>query len=543
MKQIKVLAFTIFLFLFCVYPLIYLIQKLIFTDQGFDVNLFQEIYHHPLTLSSVRNSILICINTVFLSCFLAIPVAWLLTRSNIALKSTWRTIFSLPYAIPPFIGAIAWIQLANPSNGILKPLFPAINIYSSFGLVFVMSSFFYTFILLNLLSTLEKIDPSLEESARIAGASPLQVFLKVTLPLVTPSLLTGVLLTFLAAIASFGIPALIGNPANISMLTTQIYTLQKTGSLNGLKLSGALSVILLTISMFVFFLDYSLSSKYRYGLVTGKSSRQSFVDLGKYAFLANIFLFLMSIILFILPLFAILIASLSKVQGNRNFANFTFNNYSTILFETDETFRALSNSLVLASCTAVICCVIGYFLAQQNKKSHSYFNKAKEFFIAIPYAVPGTVLALALTLVILAYKLPLYNTLGIILIAYIVKYLNFSFKSLQNGINQIDQSLIEAAKIAGANSFQRLIKIWLPILTPFIIASLFLVFMPTFSELTMSVLLTGPGNETIGTLIFQLQEYGDASGSGASVLSFLTLLFILLLNFLLKIATKGKFGL
>jgi iron(III) transport system permease protein len=102
-----------------------------------------------------------------------------------------------------------------------------------------------------------------------------------------------------------------------------------------------------------------------------------------------------------------------------------------------------------------------------------------------------------------------------------VKFLNFSYRSLHDGINQIDYSLIDAAKISGANSYHRLTKIWLPILSPFIMAALFLVFMPAFSELTMSVLLTGPGNETIGTLIFQLQEYGDASGSGGSSIIFL----------------------
>lgn len=191
----------------------------------------------------------------------------------------------------------------------------------------------------------------------------------------------------------------------------------------------------------------------------------------------------------------------------------------------------------------MICCILGYFLAQQSRKLSSGINRAKELFISIPYAVPGTVLALSMTLVVLAYKLPLYNTLGIILAAYVVKFLNFSYRSLHNGINQIDYSLIDAARIAGANSYHRLVKIWIPILRPFIMAALFLVFMPAFSELTMSVLLTGPGNETVGTLIFQLQEYGDASGSGAAVLSFCTLILILFLNFSLKFMTKGKFGL
>jgi iron(III) transport system permease protein len=170
-------------------------------------------------------------------------------------------------------------------------------------------------------------------------------------------------------------------------------------------------------------------------------------------------------------------------------------------------------------------------------------NRLKETLVAIPYAVPGTVLALSFTLTVLAYKLPLYNTLGIILLAYVAKFLNFSYRSVNDGLKQIDDSLIDAAKISGAGSWDRLLHIWLPLLRPFLIASFFLVFMPAFSELTMTVLLTGPGNETIGTLIFQLHEYGDASGGGAAVLSFLTLLIIILINWFLKFLTKGKYGL
>jgi iron(III) transport system permease protein len=533
----------LFLFILCVFPLFYLIKSLVLTDSGIDFSLFLNIWEQSLTATSIKNSLIICSLTVLLSCFLAIPIAWLITRSDIGLKKFWRTLFSLPYAIPPFIGAIAWIQLANPSNGLLKNIIPGINIYTSFGLVFVMSTFFYTFILLNVLSTLEKIDPSLEESARISGATPSQVFFKITLPLLLPSLLTGMLLTFLSALANFGIAALIGNPASISMMTTQIYMLQKTASQSGLRLSGALSVVLLVISMSIFALDYYVSNKFRYSLITGKTSRPSLVELGRFKKLATAFLIMMSVILFLLPIAAIFLSSISKVQGAFSWDSMTFENYVTILFKTDETFRALNNSFFLALSTAFLCLILGYILAKISKNLNPKINHLKELFIAVPYAVPGTVLALALTLVVLSYNLPLYNTLGIILLAYTVKFLNFSYKSLYNGIHQIDQSLIDAAKIAGAHGMARLRHIWIPLLLPFIMASLFLVFMPAFSELTMSVLLSGPGNETIGTLIFQLQEYGDASGSGAAVLSCCTVFFILILNYILKILTKGKFGL
>ena len=543
MKKLGLYAILALLFFLCVYPFIFLGHSFSFENGHFDFAIYKRAFTNPMTIRSFVNTMVVCGSTVLISTVISLPLAWLLTRTNLAFKGFWRTVFCLPYAIPPFIGAIAWIYLANPSNGLLKPILPWINVYSKWGLILVMSAFFYTFVLINLLSALEKIDPSLEEAARISGANSWQVFIKVTLPLVVPSLISGMLLAFLSAIANFGIAALIGNAAGISMLTTQIFIFQKMASYTGLKLSGILSLGLLFIAAIVFYLDHVISKRFRFSLVTGKVARPSLIELNKSKVPVQMVLSILAIIIFVLPLGAILIAALSKLQGDRSLDNFGFQNFHTIFFNTDETYRAIWNSILLALSAALACSLIGYGLSQAGKKLVTPLNKIKEAFIAIPYAVPGTVLALSLILTTLSLRLPLYNTLGIILLAYVAKFLNFSYRIINDGVTQVDQTLIDAAQVAGANSWQIFTRIWIPILRPFLIASFFLVFMPAFSELTMSVLLTGPGNETIGTLIFQLQEYGDASGGGAAVLAFCVLILIIVLNGTLKIATKGKYGL
>ena len=543
MKKLGLYLTLIILFLLCVYPFLFLGQSFSFENGHFDFAIFKRAFNNPMTIRSFINTMVVCGSTVVISTLISVPLAWLLTRTNLAFKGFWRTVFCLPYAIPPFIGAIAWIYLANPSNGLLKPILPWINVYSKLGLILVMSAFFYTFVLINLLSALEKIDPSLEEAARISGASSWQVFFKITLPLVVPSLISGMLLAFLSAIANFGIAALIGNAAGISMMTTQIFIFQKMASYTGLKLSGILSLGLLVIAAGVFYLDHVISKRFRFSLVTGKVARPSLIELGKSRFIVQLILMGFATVIFILPIGAILIAALSKLQGERSLENFGLQNFHTIFFNTDETYRAIWNSVILAISASVVCCLFGYGLSQAGKKIGKGINKIKEAFIAIPYAVPGTVLALSLILTTLSWRLPLYNTLGIILLAYVAKFLNFSYRIINDGVSQVDQTLIDAAHVAGANDWQVFTRIWIPILRPFLIASFFLVFMPAFSELTMSVLLTGPGNETIGTLIFQLQEYGDASGGGAAVLAFCVLMMIIVLNGSLKIMTKGKYGL
>lgn len=543
MKKAGLFLLLFILFMISIYPLLFLGHSFSFENGAFDFAIYKRAFTNQMTIRSFWNTIIVCGLTVLISTVVAVPLAWLMTRTNLKFKGFWRTLFCLPYAIPPFIGAIAWILLANPSNGLLKDIFPWINIYSGAGLVFVMSSFFYTFILINLLSSLEKIDPALEEAARIAGASSFQVFFKITMPLVVPSLASGMLLAFLSAMANFGIAALIGNAAGITLMTTQIFIFQKMASYTGLKLSGILSLGLLAMTGFVFYLDYFITKKFRFSLVTGKVSRPSLIELGKKQVIAQIALMCIGTVLFLLPVTAVLVSALSKLQGDHSFANFGVQNFVTIFQKTDETYRALANSFSLAVGAAVLCCLLGYFLAQAGKRLTSGLNRIKEIVVAVPYAVPGTVLALSLTLTTLSLKLPLYNTLGIILIAYIAKFMNFSYRIINDGVSQIDKTLIDAAEVAGANSFQIMTRIWLPLLRPFLVAGFFLVFMPAFSELTMSVLLTGPGNETIGTLIFQLQEYGDASGGGAAVLAFVVLILIIFINSSLKILTKGKYGL
>jgi iron(III) transport system permease protein len=543
MKKLGLYLLLIFLFALCVYPFLFMGYSFSFENGSFDWGIYKRAFTSQMAIRSFWNTLFICGTTVIISTLISIPLAWLFTRTNLKFRGFWRTVFCLPYAIPPFIGAIAWIYLANPSNGLLKPVLPWINIYSKTGLIFVMSAFFYTFILINLLSAFEKIDPSLEEAARISGANSWQVFLRITMPLVVPSLISGMLLAFLSAIANFGIAALIGNAAGISMMTTQIFIFQKMASYTGLKLSGILSLGLLLIAGTVFYLDHIISKRFRFSLVTGKVARPSLMNLGSSNLIIQIILIVLGGLLFVAPIGAILIAALSKLQGNRSWSNFGFQNFSMIFFKTDETYRALWNSIILATGSAVMCSLLGYFLSQSGKKIGPVLNKIKESFVAIPYAVPGTVIALSLVLTTLSLKLPLYNTLGIILLAYIAKFLNFSYRIINDGVSQVDQTLIDAAHVAGANSWQVFSRIWMPILRPFLMASFFLVFMPAFSELTMSVLLTGPGNETIGTLIFQMQEYGDASGGGAAVLAFCVLVLIIVLNASLKISTKGKYGL
>jgi iron(III) transport system permease protein len=196
---------------------------------------------------------------------------------------------------------------------------------------------------------------------------------------------------------------------------------------------------------------------------------------------------------------------------------------------------------------SLICVSLSFFIAYFTVRTRWRGRNLLTVLASIPFSTPGTVLALSLIFSFsqgyFGYGPSLYNTLGLILLAYVIKYLSLSLKTIQDGYAQIHPSLEEAAWISGASWWASMRTIFLPLLRPSLIAAGFFIFMPVMSELTMTVLLTGPGLETIGTLIFQLQEYSDVGGGGAAVLSVIVVASIFTLNYSLKKISKGKYGL
>ena len=535
----------------CVYPFVILIYKCLFSgpDGAFTFEYIVKLYNSSSTYTAVKNTAIVSFLTAALSVFLAVPMAWLLTRTNVPCARKLRSYFCLPYAIPPYIGAIAWIYLANPTNGFLNAPFdtPFFNIYTMGGLIWVMSSFFYTFVLLVLLASLDRMDASLEEAAKLSGAGPLRVFFQITLPLIFPALTGGALLVALASAASFGVPAMIGNPARIYLLTTKIYTLQKMGSMSGILEAGTLSVLLLIIAVVVLLLNQWINKRFQFQFLGGKSSRPSLIELGKWRLPLFGCMISFLIVVFVLPVGGVLFAALSKIQGKIAWSNLGFQNFHRVLFEMEETPRALLNSLYLGVTAATAAVILGMGLAYIQWKTRVKGRHLIDILASLPYSTPGTVVALAL---IMAFSVDffglgfsLYNTLGILWLAYMAKYLCFALRTTGDGFSQIDDCLAEAARVSGATWWTTIRTIWFPLMKPSLVAAWFLIFMPSFSELTMTILLTGPGIETVGTLLFQLQEYSDASGGGAAVLAIFVITSVAFINWTVKILSKGKYGL
>ncbi|HAZ12339.1 MAG: hypothetical protein A2X86_03790 [Bdellovibrionales bacterium GWA2_49_15] len=510
---------------------------------------FVETFRSSLLHTALRNTFGLGLAVASLSAVFALGLAFLFTRTDFPLKSWWRGAFIMPYTVPPIVGAIAWILLANPNNGFLNVWTGwHLNIYSFIGLVLIETSFLFTYVLLILLKAFEAIDPTMEEASRMSGATTWQTFRHVTLPLLRAPLFNGFLLAFLATTASFGVPALIGTPGGIFLLTTQIYTFQKMGSMSGILKASSLSLILMGLAFIILLLSEGPLRIRQFATISGKTPRPQIAPLGSWKWPLFVIIAIIFGILFVLPLSAIVLAAFAKVQGILTWSNFGFSNFERILFHTDETFRAFVNSLLFAGTAGIFCVLAGFGLAYALKYVFSPRLKGvTSILVSLPYVTPGTVLALALLVGfgpgLFGSWLALNSTGFLIILAYSIKFLNFSYKTLEDGVGQIHPCLDEASRLSGAGTWQTMRYIWWPLLRPSIIASFFLVFMPAMFEVTMTVLLTGPGLETIGAFIFHLQEYGDLGGGGPAVLALLVIIPTGLFNFFLKFISKGKYGL
>lgn len=509
---------------------------------------YSAVFKNENTLKAIFNTLLLSTCVGFCCLLLGVPLSWLFSRTNLPFKQHFRSIFCLPYVIPPFVGAIGWIILANPTSGVIKQwLGINLNIYSFFGLVWVETTFLFSIVLLSSLKIFDQMDSSLEEAARLSGASSKRVFWDISFPILRPALISGFIFTFLATASSFGVPALIGGPARIYLLTTQIYTFQRMGTENGTQMAIAVSALLGFITLVLVYGSQSFAGLQKNFMVGGKTARPSLLQLNKMKAPLVIFLILLFTMIFLLPIFGVALSAFSTVQGSWSFSNLGISNFYRVLFETTETPRAIIQSLSLGFTTAAFCVLFAFVYNYYLHRTQYWGRRAFHVAVSLPFSIPGTVLALALIISfskgLFGFGPSLYNTLLLMMIAYVLKYSNLSMKVLNEGYEQIHPSLEEAAQLSGARWPTLMHTIYRPLLQPALWAAFFLVLMPTLSELTMSVLLTGPGLETIGTLIFQLQEYSDVGGGGSAVLSFIVVVFTLVLNYSLKFITKNRYGL
>ena len=537
------------LVLFVVIPMLYLVYNSVVTEGAFTLENYKYVYSKMVNWTALVNTFKLSFMVMLLSLVITFPLAWLVGRTDLPGKGAFRTMLVATYMIPPYVGAIAWTQLLNPSVGyvnvILRHVFDLaqspFNIYSMGGLVWVLTLFYSPFAFITISRALEKMDPTLEEAARISGASPLRTLWDVTLPLMFPSILAGGLLVFIAAGSCFGIPSIVGMPAKIEVLTTRIVTYVYMGDAKGIRDATALAVSLMLVANTLLFAMTAMLGRKDYTTIAGKSTRPNLVELGSWRYLAMGLLCAYGFISVVLPIGSIFLTSLIRSMSRPiTLSNLTFEHWLPVV-QSSQYLEPIYNSFVTGAAAATLSTVVALFVSYLLVKTKVTGRSLPDLLATLGGATPSVVIALALIITFSGeFALNLYSTLTILIVAYMVKYLTMAVRTIAASLSQVHPSLEEAALNSGASWLRTCKDILLPLVAPSIVAGWFLVFMPSFYELTMSIILYGAETKTIGVLLYELQTYADPQN--ASVLSVLVLLIVLLGNLIVSKVSKGNIG-
>ena len=550
-KWIVILLIVDFLLLFQLLPVIYMAVRALFPEGGFSLETIKRLYTYPLNLEALKNTLIASAATMLLGTALAFPLAWLVGRTNLYGRKFFRALFVLTYMVPPYVGAMAWLRLMNPNVGIVNQWLRAVfglsdapgplNVYTLPGMIWVLTTFYYPYAFITISRAMEKMDPSLEEASRISGATPLKTLFTITLPMMTPSLIAGALLVFVSAASCYGIPSIIGTPGNVNTVTTRIVEFVSLGQ-QGLNDATALAVFLMAVALAILFISDVVLAKKQYITVSGKSVRPAVVELRSWRVPLTGLVSLFAVIVVLIPFATILTTSFKVDIGKSMLAekNFTFANWTTV-FARGETISCLKNSLIFASVTAtvglVIACVMSYLLQRTKVRGRSIPN----FLITLGSGTPSVVIALGLIMTMRgSFGVNIYGTAYIMIIAYLIKYLMMGMRTVVSAMSQIHVSLEECSQVSGAKWLTTMRRVTAPLIFPSIAAGWFLIFIPSFYELSMTTLLYSSTTKTIGFELYETWTFTSQPMSCA--MAFGILLIVMLLNLLLNRLTKGEFS-
>ena len=503
------------------FPVLLILFNAFWVEDHFNFSGAIEILKEPETFKALINSLIIAGMSTIGSTIVGTFFAWLVTRTDMPHKRFMKSMFLVPFMLPSFIGAMAWKMLLSPNAGFINRFFmdhlgfdgPIFNLYSYYGISAVEVMYLFPFVFIQVCGALERMDPTLEESARISGAGLFTITRKITIPLVLPSILSGALLIMLYSMAHFGTVAVLGIENGIYNIPVLIYERihQSGGSFESIRTGTVLATVLVISAACIIWAQRKILGSGHYQIIGGKSFRPMELKLRGLKYPLMFFCFAYIAFTIVLPTVVIfLVGGLSTYGLSFTPENLSLDNFKFILFEYDVTRDAIFNSVTLGLTAAIITMFAGVMISYVIVKMDVKGKGLLEFLGMLPFSVPGSVIALG---VILAWSgqfgVNLYNTVWIILVAYIARYMAFSLKANSAALEQVHDSLVEASRACGATMWQSLKDIVLPLVKPGMFAAFFLIFLPSLRELTVSIMLYAPTTRTIGVAIYTLNEDGE----------------------------------
>lgn len=463
-------------------------------------------------------------------------LAWICERTNTPLRGVISGLVLVLFIVPGILETVAWILLLSPQIGLINlfirnvlalPDF-SLNVFSLGGMIWAESMNLYPLVFLLLSAAFRSQDIAMEEASLACGAGNFTTFVRITLRLVMPAMLSVLLITFIRAVESFEVPALIGARAGVFVFTSKIYSaLQRLRPQYGV--AGAYSLTLLVISIAGVWL-YTRMTKAgeSFAIITGKGYRPRRIDLGPWRCLVCVFALLIVAATAVLPIANLLWSSLTPymaVPSWEMLPRLSWKSYGD-LFAYPFGRKALTNSLMLSFASATGVMLLTSLIAWITVKSRLRGRVLLDNLAFLPIAVPGLVLGVSLLVLYLTLPIPIYGTLWILFIAYMTRYLPYGIRAASASMIQISKELEEASVASGASWMQTFYKVLLPLLMPGFIAGWVYIAIVSLRELSTSILLYTQDSIVLSILIFDMWEsglYNTVSALGVLMVVFLML--------------------
>jgi iron(III) transport system permease protein len=483
---------------------------------GFTLDNYRAAYGNFRHLTALANSLKLGVGVALLNTCFAVPIAWAVSRTDMPCKAFIRLTVFAAFVTPPYLGAIGWILLAGPNSGWLNKVWMALtgashgvfNIYSMTGLILVVAvtSFPYSFVFTS--SALDLVSSEMEDAANILGARTLRTMLRVTLPLVTPAILGGVIISFLEAIALFGAPALIALPARFNVASTQLWQFFEYPV--RVEEAAAYAIPLLAITILMFWLQRRILGRRGYTSVTGKGAERRMIALGPWRWVMLCYALLVGALSVFLPMLVLFQAAFAKAWG-RGFSldNLTFHNFYYLLFEQTQAKQTILNTFVYAAVTAFAAITLSLAIAYVVNRKLVPWSGVLAFLCMAPFVIPGVVLAIGFYAAYASPPVALYGTATILILGFTTRFLPIAYTSSAAGLRSINPEMEEAVRVLGGSRFLALRRVLIPLLKKSLAGAWILVFIPATRELSSAIFLVGPNTRVISVMLFDLSEEGN----------------------------------
>jgi len=520
---------------------------------GFDVGLnlanYARVFSDKDIMPMLSNSVIYAAGAALLGTVLGALLAWIVARTNTPGKALVELMPLYPILMPTIMKNIAWILLLAPKSGILNGMLQqflgietlVFNAFSMAGMIWVFGLACVPLGYLFLLPVFLSFDPSLEESAYIAGSKPMHTMLKITFPLAVPAFLSAFVLNFLRGLRSFETPVLQGTPGNIKVFVSRVYDSMALEFNTGLATSYSVVLVVLSVITLYCYVRATRFSE-RYATITGKGYRVRVIDIGRWKYMTFLLVFLYFLAGILIPFIVLIVVSMIPYYDYDTFMKFPSNAVLTnyfIVMKHPSFVTGLYNSLVLSVSIAVITVLAGITMAFTIYRTRAWGTKLFEFIGTLPLAFPPLVLSVGLVIIFIGT--PLYNSLWALGIGLFVAYFPYAFRNASGSIVNIHKELDEAAWVHGAKWRHVFFKITLPILKPSVGGALFYIFIEAIRNVDVAVLLTAPGKEYGPVTLFEYFRVGQWAEAAAGGVIYLIILIVAVS--MAKFAFKMKFSL